>query len=147
MPVGHPLFLFSVGERTTYASDLHGRYGLCAVRQRAGSKWSWILTDWDETWVDWSWPICARTTMAVFGYATRGPSLFSDQNEKMGFLRARIHLESSNLVCRHTLTKGCFASLNPPPLTRKFLVTPPPLIPHFWKNKANFGRLVNKPNG
>ena len=49
--------------------------------------------DWDETRVNWSYPICAGTAIAVFGYATKGPSLFSDQNEKMGPDGAMVHVE------------------------------------------------------
>ena len=68
--------------------------------QLAQLKWSWILMDWNETQVDWSCPICAGTEITIFGYATRGPSLLSNRNEKMALLGARVHLESWNLVCR-----------------------------------------------
>ena len=54
MPVGHPLFLFSVGERTTNASAIQEHIWLSAVRNVAAMKWSYLLMDWDETRVNWS---------------------------------------------------------------------------------------------
>ena len=86
-------------------------YGLCAVRKFSIPKWSYLLMDWGETRVNWSWPICAGTTMAVFGYATRGPSLFSDRNEKMGPDGAMVHVEGWNLRTYYISAKNSsFAS-------------------------------------
>ena len=95
MPVGHPLFLFSIGERTTYASNvlLHKHIGLSAVRQRALPKLSLKLTEVDQTWLNLSWAGCARPEIAILKLSTRGPSLFSDRNEKMGLDGAMVHLE------------------------------------------------------
>ena len=76
-------------------------YGYARFRQRASLKWSLKLTEVDQTWLNLSWSGCAQTDMAILKYSTRGPSLFSDRNEKMGFVRARVHLESSNFVSRH----------------------------------------------
>ena len=83
MPEGHPLFLFSVD----------GRNGLCAVRQFPCNKLSLKLTEVDQTWLKWSWGGGARPDMAVLKYDTRGPSLLSDRNKKMGMDGAMVHVE------------------------------------------------------
>ena len=49
MPVGHPLFLFSVGERTTYASDVNEHIGLSTVRRLGNKKYPSKWFDGDET--------------------------------------------------------------------------------------------------
>ena len=98
MPVGHPLFLFSVGERTTYSSNvllLH--IWLSAVRQFPLMKWSLKLPDVDQICVRWSWAWCAQTVYRILQSATRGPSLFSDRNEKIGLDGATFHVEGWNL--------------------------------------------------
>ena len=81
-------------------------YGYARFRQRALVKWSLKLTEVDQTWLNLSWSGCAQTDMAILKYSTTGPSLFSDLNEKMGFVRAKVHLESSNLVStRHSFSR------------------------------------------
>ena len=52
MPVGHPLFLFSVGERTTYASDVHEHIGLSTVQKSPVKNGSKKLKEEDETLKD-----------------------------------------------------------------------------------------------
>ena len=51
MPVGHPLFLFSVRKRTMYESDVHQHIGLCAVRglrAESGLQNCLMLTKFDS---------------------------------------------------------------------------------------------------
>ena len=87
MPEGHPLFLFSVD----------GRNGCCAVRQFPWGLLSLKLTEVHQTWLRWSWALCSQTVYRILLSATRGPSLFSDRNEKMGLDGAMVQLDGWNL--------------------------------------------------
>ena len=61
--------------------------------QFPGRKLSLKLTEVDQTWLNLSWAGCARPEIAILKLSTRGPSLFSDRNEKMGLDGAMVHLE------------------------------------------------------
>ena len=67
------------------------------------------LTELGSTWRAQTWSVgiffqARKNGMVYFAVVTsdiyRGSS-FSDRNKKMGTDRVRVHLESSNLVCRH----------------------------------------------
>ena len=67
-----------------YSSGL--AYRVALLRRFVGTKLSYFLEFWNETWRKWSLGIDAGTVVVFFGFRHQGAELFSAKGGKMCFL-------------------------------------------------------------